>query len=227
VKRRRIIQGAGVDRELIVFSDFTTMNEAAAIRAEVAHRIPAAGGFGRKRLRSAGEPYRLARKSDKRYEARAGCLAAIGATAKSGKLRLSLRFVTRRTAEAAARPTLHAVAHMFPPFVNCALIEKSYVKHDFDRTRQSHKSTLCRCYRGVGLAGRKIKHMNDRAADVFLPCEKDQVIAYGDSLIGNRVGETDTVTCDNCYRELAFRTNSDPRREGRERDLKYLADSER
>jgi hypothetical protein len=51
----------------------------------------------------------------------------------------------------------------------------------------------------VGLAGRKIEHVNDRAADMFLPCQKDQVIANGDSLIHNRVGETDIVTGDDFY----------------------------
>jgi hypothetical protein len=96
---------------------------------------------------------------------------------------------------------------------------KLCVRHDLDRTRQSHKSALCGCYAGVVLAGRKIEHVNDRAADMFLPREKDQVIAVGDCLIGNRVGETDTVTCDDVYRELAFRTNGDPRCEGRESDF--------
>jgi hypothetical protein len=61
----------------------------------------------------------------------------------------------------------------------------------------------------VCLAGRKIKHVNDRAADMFRPCEKDKVIANGDSLIRNRVGQADTVTGDYFYRELVFRTNSD------------------
>jgi hypothetical protein len=114
MKRRRIIQGACVDRELIVFSDVTTMNEAAAIGTEVAHRIPAAGGFGRKRVGCAGEPHRFARKSEKRHEAGPRHLPAIGATAKAGELRLAFRFVTQGTAEAAARPTFYAFAHMFP-----------------------------------------------------------------------------------------------------------------
>jgi hypothetical protein len=99
MKHRRIIQGAGVDRELIVLSDVATMHEAAATGTEVTHRIRAACGFGRERLRSAGEPHCLARKSEKRDEAGAGGLAAIGATTHTGKLRLSRCFVTQGTAE--------------------------------------------------------------------------------------------------------------------------------
>jgi hypothetical protein len=114
MKRRRIIQGAGVDRELIVFSDVATMHEAAAMGTEVAHRIRAACGFGRERLRAASEPHCLTRKSEERHKARAGGLAAIGATAQTGKQRLSHGFVTQDTAEAAARPTLLAIAHRFP-----------------------------------------------------------------------------------------------------------------
>jgi hypothetical protein len=57
MKGRRIIQGAGVDRELIVFSDVATMHEAAAMGTEIAHRILAACGFGRERQRSSREPH--------------------------------------------------------------------------------------------------------------------------------------------------------------------------
>jgi hypothetical protein len=64
---------------------------------------------------------------------------------------------------------------------------------------------VCRRYGGVGLAGSEIKHVNDRAADMFLPCKKDQVLANVDGLIRNRVGETDTVTGDDFYREFARR----------------------
>jgi hypothetical protein len=42
----------------------------------------------------------------------------------------------------------------------------------------AQESALRRCDRGEGLAGSEVEHVHDRAPDVFLPGEHDQVIAY-------------------------------------------------
>jgi hypothetical protein len=42
-------------------------------------------------------------------------------------------------------------------------------RFDFDPTRQSHERAFRWCYRDVCLTGSEIKHVYDRASDVFLP----------------------------------------------------------
>jgi hypothetical protein len=46
---------------------------------------------------------------------------------------------------------------------------RSRFKFDVNPTRQSHELALRWCYGRVCLAGREIKHVYDRASDVFLP----------------------------------------------------------
>ena len=66
-------------------------------------------------------------------------------------------------------------------------------------TRQSHEVAFRRCYCGVRLRGSEIKHVYDRAPDVFLPGKQYQAIANRDCLIVDGIGETDTVTRDDFH----------------------------
>jgi hypothetical protein len=47
--------------------------------------------------------------------------------------------------------------------------DRSHLKFGVDPARQSHKPPLRWRYCGVCLAGSEIKHVYDRASDVFLP----------------------------------------------------------
>ena len=103
----------------------------------------------------------------------------------------------------------------------------SCFRFDLNPARQSHEPAFGGCDCGVRARGAEIKHVYDRAADVFLPGQDDQVIADGDCLILDGIGEADTVTCDYFHGQLAFGVNSDLRREGRETDLEHVAGEKR
>jgi hypothetical protein len=47
--------------------------------------------------------------------------------------------------------------------------DRSRFRFDFNPTRQSHKPAFRWCYCGVCPTGSEIKHVYDRASDVFLP----------------------------------------------------------
>jgi hypothetical protein len=69
--------------------------------------------------------------------------------------------------------------------------------------------------------------VHDRASDVFLPRENNELIANGDCLIFDSIGEADVITGHDFHGQLAFGVESNTRREGREFDLKHLADAKR
>jgi hypothetical protein len=96
---------------------------------------------------------------------------------------------------------------------------------DFNPAGQPHKSAFRWCYRGVCPTRNQIKHVYDRATDVFPPRKHYQAVANFDCLILNGVGETEIIARNDLHGQLALRENGDPRPERREPDLEHLADA--
>ena len=101
----------------------------------------------------------------------------------------------------------------------------SRFRFDLNPACQSRELARRGCDCGVGSRGPEIKHVDDRAADVFLPGKDYQVIADSDCLVLDGIGEADTALTRNYFHgQLAFGVNGDLRREGPETDLEHQAD---
>jgi hypothetical protein len=69
-----------------------------------------------------------------------------------------------------------------------------------------------------------IEDVDNRAANVLLLCEYDQVVTDGDDLLLDSILKPRVVAREDFNRQIAFGVESNPRSESWKRDFKYLAD---
>src|SRR5262249_23633422 len=111
LKARGVVERAGVDRQGLGLADLAAEHEAAADRAEIAHRIRAAGGFRGELPGLAADAHGAAGKPHEGDEPRTRRLLAIDTVAVAHEERLALGFIAQRAAKAAASVTFLSIGH--------------------------------------------------------------------------------------------------------------------